>query len=53
MKVYFVTQYRVSHLQRYGITIRGNVTIVYPPSGVNVPQVTTTPVGFIYAGIMD
>jgi len=30
MKVYFVTPYRVSHLQRYGVTVRGNVTSVYP-----------------------
>jgi hypothetical protein len=26
-----VTPYRVSHLQRYGVTVRGNVTSVYPP----------------------
>ena len=25
------TPYRVSHLQRYGVTIRGNVTSVDPP----------------------
>jgi hypothetical protein len=31
MKVQLVTPYRVSHLQRYGVTIRGNVTSVYPP----------------------
>ena len=31
MKVQLVTPYRVSHLQRYGITVRGNVTSVYPP----------------------
>jgi hypothetical protein len=30
-KVQLVTPYRVSHLQRYGITVRGNVTLVYPP----------------------
>jgi hypothetical protein len=30
MKVQIVTQYRVSHLQRYGVTVRGNVTSVYP-----------------------
>ena len=30
MKVQLVTPYRVSHLQRYGITVRGNVTSVYP-----------------------
>jgi len=31
MKVQLVTPYRVSHLQRYGVTVRGNVTRVYPP----------------------
>jgi hypothetical protein len=28
MKVHLVTPYRVSHLQRYGVTARGNVTSV-------------------------
>jgi len=31
MKVQLVTPYRVGHLQRYGVTVRGNVTSVYPP----------------------
>jgi len=31
MKIQLVTPYRVSHLQRYGVTKRGNVTSVYPP----------------------
>jgi hypothetical protein len=31
MKVQLVTPYRVSHLQRYGVTVRGNVTNVYQP----------------------
>jgi hypothetical protein len=31
MKVQLVTLYRVSHLQRYCGTVRGNVTSVYPP----------------------
>jgi len=31
MKVQLVTPYRVSHLQRYGVTVRGNVTSVYSP----------------------
>ena len=31
MKVQVVTPYRLSHLQRYGVTIRGNVTSVDPP----------------------
>jgi hypothetical protein len=31
MKVQLVTPYRASLLQRYGVTIRGNVTSVYPP----------------------
>jgi hypothetical protein len=30
MKVQLVILDRVSHLQRYGITVRGNVTSVYP-----------------------
>ena len=32
MKFQLVTPYRVSLLQRYGVTVRGNVTSVYPPS---------------------
>jgi hypothetical protein len=32
MKVQLVTPYRASHLQRYGVTVRGNVTSVYPPT---------------------
>ena len=31
MKAQLVTPYRVSLLQRYGVTVRGNVTSVYPP----------------------
>ena len=31
MEVQLVTPYRVSHLQPYGVTIRGNVTSVDPP----------------------
>jgi hypothetical protein len=31
MKVQIVTPYGVSHLQRYGVTERGNVTSVYAP----------------------
>jgi hypothetical protein len=31
MKVQLVTPYRVSHLQRYGVTVGGDVTSVYPP----------------------
>ena len=31
MKVQLVTPYRVSLLQRYGVTVRDNVTSVYPP----------------------
>jgi len=31
MKVQFRTPYRVCHLQRYGVTVRGNVTSVDPP----------------------
>ena len=31
MKVLIVNPYCVNHLQRYGLTDRGNVTSVYPP----------------------
>jgi hypothetical protein len=31
MKVQIVTPFRASHLQRYGVTERGDVTSVYPP----------------------
>jgi hypothetical protein len=31
IKVQIETPYRVSHLQRYGVTVRGNVTSVYTP----------------------
>ena len=31
MKVQLVTPYRVSHLQPYGVTVRGKVTSVDPP----------------------
>jgi hypothetical protein len=34
MEVQIVTPFRVSHLQRYGVTVRGNVTSVYPPLSV-------------------
>jgi hypothetical protein len=34
MKVQIVTPYRVSHVQRYGVTERGNVTSVYLTLGV-------------------
>jgi len=33
MKVQLVTLYHVSHLQRYSIMVRSNVTSVYPPLG--------------------
>jgi hypothetical protein len=31
VKVQTLTLYRVSHLQRYGVTVCGNVTSVCPP----------------------
>jgi hypothetical protein len=37
LKIQIVTPYRVSHLQRYGVTVRGKVTDVYPPSHREVP----------------
>jgi hypothetical protein len=36
MKVQIVTPYRVSHLQPYGVTVRGNVTGVYRLSTFNL-----------------
>jgi hypothetical protein len=36
MKDQIVAPYIVSHLQRYGVTVRGNVTSVYPPLGMAV-----------------
>ena len=35
MKVHLITPYRVSHLQRYGLTVRSKVTSVDPPSQVD------------------
>jgi hypothetical protein len=35
MKVQIVTPCRVSHLQRYGVMVRGNVASVYPPLQVH------------------
>jgi hypothetical protein len=32
MKVQIITPFRVSQLQRYGVTVCGNVTSVYVPS---------------------
>jgi hypothetical protein len=34
MRVQIVTTYRGSNMQRYGVTVRGNVTGVYPPKYV-------------------
>ena len=31
MKVHLITLYCVSHLQRYSVMVRGNVTSVYTP----------------------
>jgi len=43
MKVQLVTSYRVSHLQRYGVTVRGKVTSAYPPLGIrNGKKLTNT-----------
>ena len=36
MKVQLVIPYRVSHLQRYGVKVRGNVTSVDPPLDPNM-----------------
>jgi hypothetical protein len=39
MKVWLVIPYRVNHLQRYSVTIRGNVTSVDPHLEVSVRKV--------------
>jgi hypothetical protein len=36
IKVQIETSYRVSHLQRYGVTECGNVTSVYPPLSLSL-----------------
>jgi hypothetical protein len=41
MKVKLVTSYRVSHLKRYGVTVRSNVTSVDPPLGARLFVVCT------------
>jgi len=38
MKVQLVTPYRDTHLQRYDVTLRGNVTSVYPPLSALLQQ---------------
>jgi hypothetical protein len=38
MKVQVVTPDRVSHLQRYGVTVRGNFTSVYPRLAYILPR---------------
>jgi hypothetical protein len=43
MKVQLVTPYRVSHLKRYDVTVRGKVTTVYPPLHLQVPPPTHPP----------
>jgi hypothetical protein len=43
VKVQTVTPYRVSHLQRYGVTVRGNVTGMYPPLEVLVSKISNLP----------
>jgi hypothetical protein len=35
-KILLVNPYRVSHLQSYGVVVRGNVTRVYPPLSVGM-----------------
>jgi hypothetical protein len=44
MKVQIVNPYRVSHLQRYGVMVHGNITSVYPP--LAAPSVTSLIMGF-------
>jgi hypothetical protein len=47
MKFQIVTPYRVSHLKRYGVTVCGKVTSVYPPlRDVYVPNRQKTGRGF-------
>jgi hypothetical protein len=42
-KVQIVIPYRVSHLQRYGVTVRGNVTSDDPPLQHGVPSLLQEP----------
>jgi len=46
MKVQLLTPYRVSHLQSYGVTVRGNVTIVCPPLRLVAKAMFFTPTVF-------
>jgi len=39
LKVQLVTPYHISLLQRYGVTVRGNVTSVYPPLDCAVTEI--------------
>jgi hypothetical protein len=40
MKVQLVTLYRVSLLQRYGVTVHGNITSVYPALECSLNQIS-------------
>jgi len=42
MKVQLVTLYRVSHLQCYRVTVRGNVTSVCPPLYTHAFEMATS-----------
>jgi hypothetical protein len=48
MKVRMVTTYRVSHLQCYGVTVRGNVTSLYPPLTASAPGTHAIGVNGLY-----
>ena len=41
-KVQLVTLYRISHLQCYGVTVRGNVASVYPPLYTHAFEMATS-----------
>jgi hypothetical protein len=42
MKVQIVTPYRVSHLQRYEVTVRGSVTSFYQPLNFPIKKLLGT-----------
>jgi hypothetical protein len=46
MKIQLVTPYRVTHVQRYEVKLRSNVTSVYPPEGVGLRPFACWDCGF-------
>jgi hypothetical protein len=50
MKVQIVTPNRVSHLQPYGVTVRGNVTSLYPPLDYQILELKSILFSLIFSG---